>query len=51
MTKVEKQILAEELKKTIVEAEKMFKTKSQSDAYIIGALQGTIRAVIQILED
>ena len=51
MTKFEKQVLVDLLKKTIVDAEEMFKTKSQSDAYIIGALQGTIKAVIQVLED
>ena len=51
MTKNEKQVLADLLKKAIEDAEEMFKTKSHSDAYIIGALQGTIKAVINHLED
>ena len=35
----------------IEDADQMFKTKEQSDAYIIGALQGTIKAVINHLEN
>ena len=51
MTKFEKQTLADLLKKAIEDADQMFKTKDQSDAYIIGALQGTIKAVINHLEN
>ena len=51
MTKFEKQTLADLLKKAIEDTDQMFKTKSQSDAYIIGALQGTIKAVINHLEN
>ena len=51
MTKFEKQTLADLLKKAIEDADQMFKTKEQSDAYIIGALQGTIKAVINHLEN
>jgi hypothetical protein len=51
MTKFEKQTLADLLKKAIEDADQMFKTKEQSDAYIIGALQGTIKAVINQLEN
>jgi len=51
MTKAEKQAIVDLLKKAIEDAEEMFKTKSHSDAYIIGTLQGSIRAVVNYLED
>lgn len=51
MTKFEKQVLVDLLKKSIEDTNKMFTEKTESDAYIIGALQGTIKAVIQVLED
>lgn len=49
---MEKQeLVVEVLKKAIKDSDKMFKTKEQSDAYIIGMLQGTIKAIIDHLED
>jgi hypothetical protein len=51
MSKLEKQVLAELLQKAIDDADQMFTTKEQSNAYIIGSLQGTIKAVINHLKD
>ena len=49
---MEKQeLVVEVLKKAIKDSDKIFKTKEQSDAYIIGMLQGTIKAIINYLED
>jgi hypothetical protein len=51
MTKKEKKELAELLKKSIIDTDKMFTTKSKEHAHIIGYLQGTIKAVIRELEE
>jgi hypothetical protein len=51
MTKKEKQILADLLKQTIVDTDKMFNTNSESKDYIIGYLQGAIKTAINELED
>jgi len=50
MSELEKQVIVDLLKTVIADADEMFKTKSQSDAYIIGSLQGAIKAVINHLE-
>lgn len=50
MSKLEKEIMVDLLKKSIEDANKMFKEKSHSEAYIIGMLQGTIQGIINILE-
>ena len=49
MSELEKQAIADLLEKAIEDTNKMFAEKTQSDAYIIGALQGTIKAVISHL--
>ena len=51
MTKKEKKRLVELLKKSIIDTDKMFTTKSEEYAYIIGYLQGIIKSVIEELED
>jgi len=51
MTKKERKILAEMLKQTIVDTDKMFNTNSESKDYIIGYLQGAIKTAIDELED
>jgi hypothetical protein len=51
MTKKERKILAEMLKQTIVDTDKMFNTNSESKDYIIGYLQGAIKAAIGELKD
>lgn len=50
MSNLEKETLITLLKEAIEKADKLFETKEQSDAYIIGLLQGTIKGVIQHLE-
>ena len=49
MSELEKKVIADLLQKAIDDADQMFKTKEQSNAYIIGALQGTIKAVVSHL--
>jgi len=51
MTKKEKQILADLLKQTIVDTDKMFDDRIESKDYIIGYLQGAIKTAINELED
>lgn len=51
MTKKEKQILADLLKQTIVDTDKMFDDITESKDYIIGYLQGAIKTAIDELED
>jgi hypothetical protein len=51
MTKKERKVLAEMLKQTIVDTDKMFNTNSESKDYIIGYLQGAIKTTINELED
>ena len=51
MTKKERKILAEMLKQTIVDTDKMFNTNSESKDYIIGYLQGAIKTAVRELED
>ena len=51
MTKKEKKVLAELLKQTIADTDKMFNTNSESKDYIIGYLQGAIKTAFKELED
>ena len=51
MTKTAKKVLAELLKQTITDTDKMFEAQTQSHAYIIGYLEGTIKTVIRELEE
>jgi hypothetical protein len=51
MTKKERKILAEMLKQTITDTDKMFNTNSESKDYIIGYLQGAIKIAFKELED
>lgn len=51
MTKKEKQSLADMLKVIITDTDKMFNTKSEPEAYIIGYLQGAVKTAISELED
>jgi len=50
MNKSNKKILAEMLRKQIVETDAMFKNGDSKD-WIIGYLQGTIKTAIDTLED
>jgi hypothetical protein len=45
-----KRILIELLKQSIIDTDKMFETKSESHAYIVGWLQGIIKTTIEELE-
>lgn len=49
MTKEKKQALATVLQNAINESDKLFKTNERSHAYIIGYLQGAIKATISEL--
>ena len=51
MTKKEKQILADLLKQTLVDTDKMFDDRTESKDYIIGYLEGAIKQVVRELED
>jgi len=51
MTKNQKSRLVEVINLNIEEANRLFKTKEQSDAYIIGFLQGVLRVVRDELEE
>jgi hypothetical protein len=51
MTKKERKVLAELLKQTITDTDKMFNTNSESKDYIIGYLQGAIKTAFRELED
>lgn len=50
MTKKQKSRLVEVINLNIEEANRLFKTKEQSDAYIIGFLLGVVRVVRDELE-
>ena len=50
MTKNQKSRLVEVINLNIEEANRLFKTKEQSDAYIIGFLLGVLRVVREELE-
>lgn len=50
MSELEKEIIVKLSKKAIEDTNKMFAEKSHSDAYIIGALQGTIKGIVNHLE-
>ena len=50
MTDKQKSRLVEVINSNIEEANRLFKTKEQSDAYIIGFLQGVLRVVRDELE-
>jgi hypothetical protein len=43
--------ILELLKQSIVDTDKMWETKSESHAYIIGFLQGAIKIAIEKLEE
>ena len=45
-----KEHILELLKQSIIDTDKMFKTKSESHAYIVGWLQGVIKTTIEELE-
>ena len=45
MTNNQKSRLVKAINKNLEEAERLFKTKEQSDAYIVGFLQGTLEAI------
>jgi len=49
MTKEKKQALAIVLQNAINETDRLFKTKEQSHAYIIGYLQGALKTTISEL--
>ena len=51
MTDKQKSRLVEVINLNIEEANRLFKTKEQSDAYIIGFLQGVLRVVRDELEE
>ena len=51
MTKKQKSKLVEVINLNIEEANRLFKTKEQSDAYIIGFLLGVVSAVRDELEE
>ena len=51
MTKKEKKVLADLLKQTIVDTDKMFDDRTESKDYIIGYLQGAIKTAVRELED
>ena len=51
MTKREQKILAEILKQTITDTDKMFNDNVESKDYIIGYLQGAIKDAARELED
>ena len=51
MTKNQKSRLVKTINKNLEEAERLFKTKEQSDAYIVGWLQGTLKAIRFELEE
>ena len=50
MTKKQKSRLVEVINLNIEEANRLFKTQEQSDAYIVGFLQGALRIVRRELE-
>ena len=50
MSELEKETLITLMKEAIEEADRLFATKEQSNAYIIGMLQGTIKGVVKHLE-
>ena len=43
--------IAEILETKVNESNNMFKTKSESDAFIIGYLQGSIRGVVDVIKE
>ena len=43
--------IANLLETKINESNNMFKTKSESDAFIIGYLQGSIRGVVDVIKE
>jgi hypothetical protein len=45
-----KKHILELLKQSIIDTDKMFETKSESHAYIVGWLQGIIKTTIKELE-
>ena len=51
MTNEKKSRLVEVINSNIEEANRLFKTKEQSDAYIIGFLLGVVRVVRDELEE
>ena len=51
MTNKQKSRLVEVINSNIEEANRLFKTKEQSDAYIIGFLLGVVRVVRDELEE
>ncbi len=51
MTKREQKILAEILKQTIIDTDKMFNENIESKDYIIGYLQGAVKDAARELED
>ena len=51
MTNQQKSRLVEVINSNIEEANRLFKTKEQSDAYIIGFLLGVVRVVRDELEE
>jgi hypothetical protein len=50
MSNLEKETLVKLLKEVVEKSDKLFETKEQSDAYVIGMLQGTLKGVINWLE-
>ena len=51
MTDKQKSRLVEVINSNIEESNRLFKTKEQSDAYIVGFLQGVLKAVRFELEE
>ena len=45
-----KKYILELLKQSIIDTDKMWETQSESHAYIVGWLQGTMKSVVEILE-
>ena len=50
MTNFQKQALADALKVSLEESNRLFKDENISKAYIVGYLEGTIKTVIRELE-
>jgi hypothetical protein len=51
MTNKQKSRLVEMINKNLEEANRLFKTKERSDAYIIGWLEGTLKTIRFELEE
>ena len=50
MNKLELDALKEALEKALAESDRLWDSKEQSPAYIVGHLQGTLKASIAFLE-